>query len=59
MSASAVPLSEQQGAGAALERALVLGTCTVVTFLYAMTVTVSVDTGQSRGWPKALSAFAR
>jgi membrane fusion protein, multidrug efflux system len=24
-----------------------------------MTVTVSVDTGQSRGWPKALSAFAR
>jgi membrane fusion protein (multidrug efflux system) len=24
-----------------------------------MTVTVSVDTGQSRGWPKALSVFAR
>ena len=24
-----------------------------------MTVTVSVDTGQSRGWPRALSAFAR
>ena len=54
MSASAIPLSEQQGAGAALERALVLGTCTVVTFLYAMTVTVAnVSLPQMQG---ALSA---
>ena len=54
MTASAVSLSEQQGAGAALERALVLGTCTVVTFLYAMTVTVAnVSLPQMQG---ALSA---
>ena len=54
MSASAVPLSEQQGAGPALERALVLGTCTVVTFLYAMTVTIAnVSLPQMQG---ALSA---
>ena len=38
---AAVPLSEQHGAGPALERALVLGTCTVVCFLYAMTVTIA------------------
>jgi DHA2 family multidrug resistance protein len=36
-----VPLSEATGAGAALERALVLATCTAVTFLYAMTVTIA------------------
>jgi len=54
MSASAVPLSEQHGAGAALERGLVLGTCTVVTFLYAMTVTIAnVSLPQMQG---ALSA---
>src|SRR5258706_9454418 len=54
MSATAIPLSEQQGAGPALERALVLGTCTVVTFLYAMTVTIAnVSLPQMQG---ALSA---
>jgi DHA2 family multidrug resistance protein len=54
MSAIAVPLSEQHGAGAALERALVLGTCTVVCFLYAMTVTIAnVSLPQMQG---ALSA---
>ena len=41
MSAQAVPLSEAEGAGAALERALILLTCTAVTFLYAMTVTIA------------------
>ena len=41
MSAQAIPLSEQEGAGAALERALILATCTAVTFLYAMTVTIA------------------
>ncbi|MGQ0511167.1 MAG: DHA2 family efflux MFS transporter permease subunit [Betaproteobacteria bacterium] len=41
MSAQPVPLSEAPGAGAALERALVLATCTAVTFLYAMTVTIA------------------
>ena len=41
MTAQSVPLSEAQGAGAALERALILATCTAVTFLYAMTVTIA------------------
>lgn len=41
MSAQPIPLSEAQGAGAALERALVLATCIAVTFLYAMTVTIA------------------
>src|SRR5436190_3987880 len=51
---AAVPLSEQHGAGPALERALVLGTCTVVCFLYAMTVTIAnVSLPQMQG---ALSA---
>jgi MFS transporter, DHA2 family, multidrug resistance protein len=54
VSAAAVPLSEAQGAGAALERALVLATCTAVTFLYAMTVTIAnVSLPQMQG---ALSA---
>jgi MFS transporter, DHA2 family, multidrug resistance protein len=54
MSAQPVPLSEAQGAGAALERALVLLTCTSVTFLYAMTVTIAnVSLPQMQG---ALSA---
>ncbi len=54
MSAQSVPLSEQTGAGAALERALVLATCTAVTFLYAMTVTIAnVSLPQMQG---ALSA---
>ena len=41
MSAQTVPLSEAEGAGAALERTLILVTCTAVTFLYAMTVTIA------------------
>ena len=54
MSAQPIPLSEAQGAGAALERALVLATCTAVTFLYAMTVTIAnVSLPQMQG---ALSA---
>ena len=54
MSTKAVPLSEAEGAGAALERALILATCTVVTFLYAMTVTIAnVSLPQMQG---ALSA---
>ena len=54
MSAQPVPLSQAQGPGAALERALVLLTCTGVTFLYAMTVTiVNVSLPQMQG---ALSA---
>ena len=54
VSAQPVPLSEAQGAGAALERALVLATCTAVTFLYAMTVTIAnVSLPQMQG---ALSA---
>ena len=54
MSAQPVPLSEAQGAGAAFERALVLATCTGVTFLYAMTVTIAnVSLPQMQG---ALSA---
>ena len=52
--AQSVPLSEARGAGAALERALVLATCTAVTFLYAMTVTIAnVSLPQMQG---ALSA---
>ncbi len=54
MNAPAVPLSEAQGPAAALERALVLATCTAVTFLYAMTVTIAnVSLPQMQG---ALSA---
>ena len=54
MGAQAVPLSEETGAGAALYRALVLLTCTAVTFLYAMTVTIAnVSLPQIQG---ALSA---
>ncbi|HTO50552.1 MAG TPA: DHA2 family efflux MFS transporter permease subunit [Burkholderiales bacterium] len=41
MSAQAIPLADDIGAGAGLRRALVLGTCTAVTFLYAMTVTIA------------------
>ena len=41
MSAQAIPLAEDTGAGAPLRRGLVLGTCTAVTFLYAMTVTIA------------------
>jgi DHA2 family multidrug resistance protein len=51
---SAIPLSEEPGAAAALYRAAVLGTCTAVTFLYAMTVTIAnVSLPQMQG---ALSA---
>jgi DHA2 family multidrug resistance protein len=54
MSAPAIPLADDTGAGAALRRALVLGTCTAVTFLYAMTVTIAnVSLPQMQG---ALSA---
>jgi DHA2 family multidrug resistance protein len=54
MSAQPIPLSEATGAGAALERALILATCTAVTFLYAMTVTIAnVSLPQMQG---ALSA---
>jgi len=54
MSAQAIPLSEAEGAGAALERALILATCIAVTFLYAMTVTIAnVSLPQMQG---ALSA---
>jgi len=54
VNARAVPLSEAEGAGATLERALVLATCTAVTFLYAMTVTIAnVSLPQMQG---ALSA---
>lgn len=54
MSTPAASLPEQTGAAAALERALVLGTCTAVTFLYAMTVTIAnVSLPQMQG---ALSA---
>ena len=41
MSAPAIPLAEDTGTGVPLRRALVLGTCTAVTFLYAMTVTIA------------------
>ena len=54
MSAQTVPLSEAEGAGAALERTLILATCTAATFLYAMTVTIAnVSLPQMQG---ALSA---
>jgi MFS transporter, DHA2 family, multidrug resistance protein len=54
MGAHAIPLAEDTGTGAALRRALVLGTCTAVTFLYAMTVTIAnVSLPQMQG---ALSA---
>lgn len=52
--AGAMPLSEAAGPAAALERALILATCTAVTFLYAMTVTIAnVSLPQMQG---ALSA---
>lgn len=41
MDPQAISLSEDTGAGAALRRALVLLTCTAITFLYAMTVTIA------------------
>ena len=54
MSAPAIPMAEDTGAGAPLRRGLVLGTCTAVTFLYAMTVTIAnVSLPQMQG---ALSA---
>jgi DHA2 family multidrug resistance protein len=54
VSTQPVPLSEAQGPAAALERAMVLATCTMVTFLYAMTVTIAnVSLPQMQG---ALSA---
>ena len=54
MSAPAIPLADDSSAGAALRRALVLGTCTAVTFLYSMTVTIAnVSLPQMQG---ALSA---
>ena len=54
MGAQAIPLSEAPGAAAALYRAGVLATCTAVTFLYAMTVTIAnVSLPQMQG---ALSA---
>jgi len=49
-----IPLPEDEGAAAALRRAMVLLTCTAVTFLYAMTVTIAnVSLPQMQG---ALSA---
>jgi len=54
VSTAAIPLADDESAGAALRRALVLGTCTAVTFLYAMTVTIAnVSMPQMQG---ALSA---
>jgi len=54
MSTAAIPLADDTTAGAGLRRALVLGTCTAVTFLYAMTVTIAnVSLPQMQG---ALSA---
>ncbi len=54
MITAAVPLADDESAGAGLRRALVLGTCTAVTFLYAMTVTIAnVSLPQMQG---ALSA---
>ena len=41
MAAEAPPLAQDTSAGAALQRALVLITCTAITFLYAMTVTIA------------------
>jgi DHA2 family multidrug resistance protein len=52
--APAVPLSDESDAGSALHRGAVLATCTAVTFLYAMTVTIAnVSLPQMQG---ALSA---
>lgn len=49
-----IPLPEDEGAAAALRRTMVLATCTAVTFLYAMTVTIAnVSLPQMQG---ALSA---
>ena len=54
MSTPALTLADDTSAGVGLRRALVLGTCTAVTFLYAMTVTVAnVSLPQMQG---ALSA---
>jgi DHA2 family multidrug resistance protein len=54
MSSPAAPLQAATGAAAAIERAMVLATCTAVTFLYAMTVTIAnVSLPQMQG---ALSA---
>lgn len=54
MTAATIPLADDTSAGAGLRRALVLGTCTAVTFLYAMTVTIAnVSLPQMQG---ALSA---
>ena len=54
MSANVIPLPEDESAGAWVRRALVLFTCTSVTFLYAMTVTIAnVSLPQMQG---ALSA---
>ena len=54
MSTPAITLADDTSAGVGLRRALVLGTCTAVTFLYAMTVTVAnVSLPQMQG---ALSA---
>ena len=41
MGVQAIPLPEETGAGAALRRALVLLTCTSITFLCAMTITIA------------------
>jgi DHA2 family multidrug resistance protein len=41
VNAQAIPLAEDSSPGAPLRRAAVLGTCTAVTFLYAMTVTIA------------------
>ncbi len=50
----ALPEPDDESPGVALRRALVLGTCTAVTFLYAMTVTIAnVSLPQMQG---ALSA---
>jgi MFS transporter, DHA2 family, multidrug resistance protein len=54
MSALAIDLADDTSAGAGLRRALVLGTCTAVTLLYGMTITVAnVSLPQMQG---ALSA---
>ena len=43
MTAGAMPLPDDETTRAAIQRALVLFTCTAVTFLYAMTVTIAGD----------------
>jgi DHA2 family multidrug resistance protein len=54
VTAAALSLADDTSDGAGLRRALVLGTCTAVTFLYAMTVTIAnVSLPQMQG---ALSA---